>query len=61
MISKLSLFLQSAWVESKKVTWPSREELMESTRVVIVASLVVMVYLFIVDRALTVILSVVIR
>ena len=48
-------------VESKKVTWPSRDELIESTRVVIVATFVVMVYLFVVDRVLTVALGVFIR
>jgi preprotein translocase subunit SecE len=61
MIGRLNAFLQSAWLESKKVTWPSREELVESTRVVIVASFVVMVYLFVVDRALTLVLDIFIR
>jgi preprotein translocase subunit SecE len=61
MISRITAFLQSAMVESKKVTWPSREELIESTRVVIIATFVVMVYLFVVDRVLTVLLGVFIR
>ena len=61
MFSRINLFLQSAMVESKKVTWPSREELVESSRVVIAASFVVMIYLFIVDRILTIILRVFIR
>jgi len=50
-------FIQSAWLESKKVTWPTRQELTESTRVVLVASFVVMIYLFIVDRILTLFLN----
>jgi preprotein translocase SecE subunit len=54
----MNAFLMSAWVESKKVTWPTREELMESTRVVIVATFVLMMYLFLVDRALTFILDI---
>jgi preprotein translocase subunit SecE len=61
MIARITAFLQSAMVESKKVTWPSREELIESTRVVIVATFVVMVYLFVVDRVLTVMLGIFIR
>ena len=61
MIARITTFLQSAMVESKKVTWPSRDELIESTRVVIVATFVVMVYLFVVDRVLTVALGVFIR
>jgi preprotein translocase subunit SecE len=61
MIARLTTFLQSAMIESKKVTWPSREELIESTRVVIVASFIVMLYLFVVDRVLTVLLGIFIR
>jgi preprotein translocase subunit SecE len=58
LVQRINAFLQSAWIESKKVTWPSREELIESTRVVIVASLVLMIYLFVVDRLLTIILNI---
>jgi preprotein translocase subunit SecE len=58
IVQSTNSFLQSAWVESKKVTWPSREELMESTRVVVVASFVLMLYLFLVDRVLTIVLGV---
>jgi preprotein translocase subunit SecE len=53
IVERTSQFLQSVWVESKKVTWPTRQELRESTSVVIVATFIVMVYLFIVDRVLT--------
>ena len=48
--TRLNEFLQSAMVESKKVTWPSRQELVESTQVVVVATFIVMVFLFVVDR-----------
>ena len=58
IVQRINAFLQSAWVESKKVTWPSREELIESTRVVLVASLFLMIYLFVVDRVLTIILNI---
>jgi preprotein translocase subunit SecE len=57
IVQRINAFLQSAWIESKKVTWPSREELIESTRVVVVASLFLMIYLFVVDRALTFVLN----
>jgi len=57
IVQRMNGFVQSAWVESKKVTWPTREELTESTRVVIVATFVVMIYLFVVDRALTLFLN----
>ena len=58
IVQRINAFLQSAWIESKKVTWPSRAELIESTRVVVVASLFLMIYLFIVDRVLTIILNI---
>jgi preprotein translocase subunit SecE len=48
--TRLNEFLQSAMVESKKVTWPSRQELIESTQVVVVATFIVMIFLFVVDR-----------
>jgi len=61
IVQRTNSFLQSAWTESKKVTWPSRAELIESTRVVIVATLVIMLYLFVVDRVLSVGLGVFMR
>jgi len=57
IVQRSNAFLQSAWTESKKVTWPTRSELIESTRVVIVATFIVMIYLFVVDRALTLFLG----
>jgi preprotein translocase subunit SecE len=61
IVERVNSFLQSAWLESKKVTWPSREELIDSTRVVVVASLLLMLFLFIVDRALTLVLDIFVR
>ena len=52
-VEKINTFVQSVWVESKKVSWPNREELQESTGVVMVAATIVMLYLFVVDRILT--------
>jgi len=53
IVQRTTAFVQSAWAESRKVTWPSREELKGSTTVVIVATFFIMVYLFVVDRALS--------
>jgi preprotein translocase subunit SecE len=36
--------------EMKKVTWPKREELKESTLVVIVTSLIFAVFVYVVDK-----------
>ena len=56
---RVSTFFQSVLAESRKVTWPSREELRESTTVVLGATAVVMLYLFVVDRVLTFLLDLV--
>jgi preprotein translocase subunit SecE len=61
IVERFVSFTQSAWLESKKVTWPSRSELKESTIVVIVATFIIMIYLFIVDRALSLALSLFVR
>jgi preprotein translocase subunit SecE len=53
VVDRFVSFTQSAWVESKKVTWPSRNELKDSTFVVIVATFIIMLYLFLVDRILS--------
>jgi preprotein translocase subunit SecE len=39
--------------EMKKVTWPKREELRESTMVVIITSLIFAVFVFVVDKILS--------
>ena len=54
-------FLQSAWVESKKVTWPTRNELKDSTVVVIVATIFIKIYLFVVDQVVSRLLGLVVR
>ena len=54
IVNRMSEFVQSAVSESKKVTWPSRQELIESTQVVVVATFIVMIFLFVVDRALSI-------
>jgi preprotein translocase subunit SecE len=46
-------FVKDVRVESTKVRWPTRSELRDSTIVVIVAVLIVMVFVGIVDRILS--------
>jgi preprotein translocase subunit SecE len=46
-------FLKEVRVESTKVSWPTRNELRDSTLVVIVTVLIVAVFIGIVDRVLT--------
>jgi len=47
--------------EMKKVSWPSREELVESTKIVIIVSIILSVATWIVDSGITQVLKVVIR
>ncbi len=52
MIERIRTYLREVWLEMGKVTWPTRDELRESTLVVIVASIIVTAFIFVVDRIL---------
>jgi len=52
MIEKIKTFLSETKNELKKVTWPTKEELKESTRVVIVASAVLTAFIGVIDQIL---------
>ena len=45
-------FAEESWSELKKVSWPSRNEVIGTTVVVIVACFIFGFYLFIVDQGL---------
>jgi preprotein translocase subunit SecE len=51
--TKIINFFVDIVKEMKKVTWPKREELRESTMVVIVTSLIFAVFVFIIDKILS--------
>jgi preprotein translocase subunit SecE len=53
-MNKLVQFFKDVKVEFTKVSWPTKAELIQSTIVVGVVSLVVTVFIFVVDRILTV-------
>jgi preprotein translocase subunit SecE len=53
VISKVTEFLQLVKAELQKVTWPTRKETYGSTMVVIVLVLLVAVFLWVVDSALS--------
>ncbi|MEN3185368.1 MAG: preprotein translocase subunit SecE [Atribacterota bacterium] len=46
-------YFQEAWYELKKVTWPTRKELWNSTVTVVVVIVVIGVFLGVVDLLLT--------
>ncbi len=53
MFKKLIAYLQDVRQEMAKVTWPTRSEMMESARIVLILSLVLGVAVFLVDRLLS--------
>lgn len=56
MFEKVKKFLGETRIEMRKVTWPTREELKNSTKIVIVATFVVTVFIGIIDQILTLII-----
>ena len=50
MIEKAKEFLREVRVEASKVTWPTRQELRESTIVVVVTVAIIATFTAIVDR-----------
>lgn len=50
MKNKIIGFFTDIVKEMKKVTWPKREELKESTMVVIVTSLIFAIFVYVVDK-----------
>jgi preprotein translocase subunit SecE len=57
MFGRLIKFIKEVRNELKRVSWPSREEIRGSTTVVIVIVLVLAVFIGLVDRALTYLVS----
>jgi preprotein translocase subunit SecE len=52
VVARIREFVQDVLVEFRKVTWPSRQELINSTVVVIVVTVVLAVFLGTVDIVL---------
>ena len=49
MIQKISQYINGVQIEMKKVTWLSKQEMMGSTLIVGVCSVLIAIFLFIVD------------
>ncbi len=58
---KFVRFLKESWGEFKRVTWPSRRELISSTTVVILFVLFFAVFIGVIDLLLTQIFTIFIR
>lgn len=61
MIEKIKQFFTDVKIETKKVVYPNREELIGSTWVVIITVMVISVFLGIVDLALAKIVGLALR
>ncbi len=59
MFKRLVKFIREVRNEMRRVSWPSRDEVRESTTVVIVIVLILAVFIGIVDRALSFLISLV--
>lgn len=57
MKEKIINFVNDVTKEMKKVTWPSKEELQESTSIVIVVCLILAAFTYVIDMSLTWILK----
>lgn len=55
MKEKIVNFVNDVVKEMKKVTWPTKEELKESTAIVIVVCLILSAFTYVVDMAVTII------
>ena len=56
MLEKIKTFLSETKAEMRKVTWPTRDELIGSTKIVIIATFVVTLFIGIVDQLLSLII-----
>jgi preprotein translocase subunit SecE len=53
MIERIKTYISETRTELKKVTWPSRQDLVDSTRVVIIATLLMTLFIGVVDQVLS--------
>ena len=53
MKDKIIKFFDDVVKEMKKVTWPTKDELKESTTVVLVVCLIIAVFTYVVDMSVT--------
>ncbi|MBU1706581.1 preprotein translocase subunit SecE [bacterium] len=57
MIRKIFSYFSDVKVEMSKVSWPTRKDLIESTRLVLIMSLILSIMVFITDRVLSLLLE----
>lgn len=60
-VEKTRGFVQEVSVEVKKVSWPSRQELQESTILVLLTVTILMVLTAVVDRVFSMLIELIVR
>jgi len=60
-INKIRDYIKNVYYEMRKVTWPTRSEVTNSTIVVVVISMIVAVIIFALDTIFTTMLGLIIR
>ena len=61
MIERFKNYLGETRVEMKKVTWPTKQELKDATRVVIIATILLTIFIGAVDQVLSFVVKLVFR
>ncbi len=61
MIKKIIQFLHEAREELKKVTWPSKDDVAKFTIVVVITVFIISMFLWLVDRALMLLIEMVVK
>ncbi len=52
MKDKIVKFFEDVLKEMKKVTWPTKNELMESTKIVIIVCMILAVFTYVIDMVI---------
>jgi preprotein translocase subunit SecE len=61
MIKKMLQFIREAREELNKVTWPSKDDVTKFTIVVLITVIIISIFLWMVDRALMLLIEMVIK
>jgi preprotein translocase subunit SecE len=61
VLEKVINYIKKVYLEMRKVTWPTRNDLVNSTIVVIVISAVVAAIIFVLDTIFTTVLGIILK
>ena len=61
MLLKIKDFFNGVWIELKKVSWPTKKELWDSTIVVMVSVMILGIYIAAVDQVSTILVKLILQ